>query len=101
MIKLMMMINREILNFTIENRIICYRDRVWKTAVQVLPKDDKLIEKIKLSRNRIPEVLIKLFNISKEEMEEYNNAKTDSEIADLIIRDGKGKGCRLIKREEI
>lgn len=100
MIKLNFLINREVLNFKIENRQVFYTDRLWRDWVRCLPKDDELIKRITLSRNKFPSVLAKLFNLSKEELEEYNKARTDGEIADIIIKDSKTKGCRLINRRE-
>jgi hypothetical protein len=40
-------------------------------------------------------------SLTKEEQEEYDNAKTDEELAELCIKDCKMRGAVLQKREVI
>lgn len=54
-----------------------------------------------MSRNRIPTSLLKLFNFSKAEIKEYTEAKDENEVVQLIIRDAKGKGCKLEQDMEV
>jgi hypothetical protein len=42
-----------------------------------------------------------LFNLSKAEMAEYNAAKTIDELAEIIIQDGKNKGCVLVANADM
>jgi hypothetical protein len=94
---------------TIQDRKITYWDKLqgplWKGALQYLPRDDdmmnKLVRKIKSSRNRIPAYMIDLFDVPKEELEEYENAKTDEELKEIVLKDCKRNNCKLIKEEKI
>jgi len=85
---------------TIENRIIKYWDKfegkVWGGPLQYLPPDPKTILKIKNSRNKIPIQFIELLSIPKNELAEFNNAKTDEELRDLVLKDTKRNSCKLI-----
>lgn len=99
MIRLTFMVNREVMNFHIEGKIIRYVDRKWKDWIQCIPYDTELRKKIMLSRNKFPNTLLQFFNLSEAEIREYENAKDDNELAEIIIKDAKSKGCRLLKRE--
>ena len=93
------MYNREILNFAIQDRIIKYTDRKWNKWIQCIPKDKEFIMKVRMSRGRFPDFLIKMFELSKKEQEQYDNAKTDKELAEIIIIDAKRKGCKLLYKK--
>lgn len=99
MIRLVFNFQREVMRFKVEDRNIYYTDRKWSAWIRCIPKDEDFIKKILLSRNKIPKVLIQMFNLSKKDQEEYDNAKTDEELADIIIRDCKMKGVILTSRE--
>lgn len=96
MIRLAFLINREVLNFAIQDKVIKYTDRKWGKWIQCVPKDPYFIMKIRMSRNRLPSFLINLFNLSDEEQAEYDAAKTDEEIAEIVKRDALKKGCKLM-----
>lgn len=100
MIKLSFLFNREVLNFMIQDRVIRYKDRRWLEEIQCIPKDEKFVQRIIMSRNKLPNFLIDLFNLTEEEQAEYDNAKSDEELAGIIIRDAGLKGCQLIGKEE-
>lgn len=91
--------NREILSFLIKNREVYYTDRKWKAWIRCLPPPENFIQKIKMSRNKIPKHLAELFNFSEEELEEYEAAKDEEALATIIIKDALFKGCRLLKKE--
>ncbi len=99
MIKLVFSINREVFRITINKKQIWYFDRKWKKQIRLVPKDEDFIRKIKMSRNSIPNSLISLFTLTKKEQEEYDNAKTDEELAKIVIKDCRMKGGRLLKEE--
>ena len=101
MIKLVFTINREIFRVEIENREIFYLDRRWKHLIRLIPKDQRFIQKIRESRNKIPHVFIDLFNLTKEEQAEYDNAKTDKELAEICTRDIRKKGAKLLKTDGV
>ena len=87
--------DREILNFAIRDRIIKYTDRKWNKWIQCIPKDDIFIRKIIMSRGKFPHFLIKMFTLSEKEQAEYDGVKSDEDLAQIIIKDGKKKGCKL------
>jgi len=99
MIRLSFMYNREILNFAIQDKIIKYTDRKWKKWIQCIPENKELKMKVIMSRGSFPHFLIEMFTLTEKEKEEYNNAKTDEELAEIIIRDAKSKGCKQFKIE--
>ena len=93
--------NREVLTFLIRNKEIYYTDRKWKAWIRYLPPPEDFLRKIKLSRNKIPEGLATLFKFTKEELEEYENAKDEEELADIITKDALTKACKSFKRETV
>ena len=99
MIRISLIYNREILNFAIQDRIIKYTDRKWGKWIQCIPKDKEFIKKVIMSRGRFPHFLIQMFNLNVKEQKEYENAKDDEELAQIIIRDAKGKGCKLLSKK--
>jgi len=101
MIKLIFLAGKDMMNFRIEGRNIYYSDKVWKNEIRCIPKDEEFVKKIIMSRNKLPKNLIKMFTLSEREQKEYDDAKTDEELAENIIRDCKLKGLVLIKREDI
>lgn len=101
MILLKFTFNRETLNFTIKNKDIYYCDRIFKQLIRCLPPPENLIKTVALSRNKIPKYIIDLFTFTEAEMKEYNDAKGETELADIIIKDCKSKGCIFQSKEEI
>ena len=99
MIRISFIYNREILNFAVQDKIIKYSDRKWIKWIQCIPKDKDFMRKITFSRGRLPTFLIKMFELTKKEQEEYENAKTDEELSEVIIKDAKIKGCRLLYKK--
>ena len=85
---------------TVKDKKVLYYDKlqgeIWGGALQYLPPDPNYKKTIMLSRNRIPKQFIDMLEITKEELAEFNNAKDDNELKDLIIRDCKLNGCKLI-----
>lgn len=100
MIKLVFSINREAFRITIDGKTIWYHDRMWEKQIRLIPKDEDFIKKIIMSRNRIPHDIIQLFELTKEEQAEYDNAKDGEDLAQICIRDARKKGAMLLKRED-
>jgi len=99
--KIVMTVNREMLTFLIIDKNIWYSDRKFRSLIRVLPKPRNLLATIAKSRNRIPMFIANLFNLTKEEMDEYNAAQTVDDLADIIIRDAKRNGCILVGNGDI
>ncbi len=101
MILVSLIYNREILNFAIQDKIIKYTDRKWGKWIQCIPKDKEFIKQVVFSRGKFPHFLIKMFDLSVKEQVEYEAAKTDEELAQIIIRDGKLKGCKSATKKYV
>jgi len=97
--KLIFIKNRETFAITIIDKEIFYCDRKWKKQVRMIPKDERLAHKIKMSRNRIPPTVLNMFKLTDKEQKEYDNAKDDDALAVICIRDARKKGAKLIKDE--
>jgi len=99
--RLIFTINREAFRIDIENKKISYIDRKFNRLITLVPRDEDFIKKVICSRNKIPSNFIDLFNLTKEEQAEYDNAKTDEELAEVCIKDCRTKGAILLKKETI
>lgn len=101
-IKLVFTTQRETFNLRIVGREIFYADRIWKSDIRLIPKDEGFFRKIALGRNRFPniraDIFVNLFEPTPEEQLEYDNAKTEAELADICIKDIRKKGGVLRKR---
>jgi len=96
--KLAFTYNREMLNFLVRDKEIFYTDRKTKLWLRCLPPAPHIHKLIVNSRNKIPAFLETLFTFTKKEIKEYEAAKDEKELADIIIKDANGKGCRLVIR---
>lgn len=92
-----MTVGRKIISFTIDNKVIIYKDEIWKKGVQFMPKDQNLVEK--LLRNKDLKVLglMIIKENSGETLKEYESCKTDEAVAEFVRRDCLIKGLREIK----
>jgi len=84
----------------IKDKTVFYWDKssgsIWGSSLQYLPPDPNAKKKVIESRNKIPAMFIDLLTASEEDIKEYNSAKTDEELRDIILRDCKKNDCRLI-----
>lgn len=98
MIRLVLSANRELLHFLIVDKAVYYSDRKWNAWIRCLPRPEGFLAKIRDSRNKFPAYLADLFNFSEEELREYEAATTEDQLAELVLRDARGKGCRMLHR---
>ena len=101
MIQLVFAYNREVLNFLVKGREVFYTDRKWRAWIRCLPPPEDLIKQIAISRNKIPQTIATLFDFSDEEMKQYKAAQTERELANIILKDARLKGCKIVSDEEI
>jgi hypothetical protein len=101
MLRLFFQIQKETYVIEVNSKEIFYKDRKLKRATRVIPVDPELQKKIIMSRNRLPTHLLDTFNLTKEEQIEYDNCKTEEELAEICKRDCLKNGSILIKREII
>lgn len=103
MITLMFEKSGQYFNITISNKRVHYWDKfqgkLWGGPLRYLPPDPEVMRKIDLSRNKIPQSFKELFRVTKEELLEFEEAKTDEELKILVLRDAKKHQCRIIKSE--
>lgn len=86
---------------TIDGKKILYWDNlqgaVWGGPLQYLPQDPKIQQKIQMSRNKIPAEFINLFFIPKWELEEFEKAKEEKELRDIVVLDLKKHNCKVVE----
>lgn len=104
MIKMLFEKQNQFFIITIEKKIIKYWDKangtLWGGPLQYLPPDySNNIKKINSSRNKIPYFFIDLLKVTEEELKEFEKAKNDNELSDIVLRDAKINQCKLIKIE--
>ena len=90
----------EVIIFDIDNKTIVYRDRKFPQGVQFIPKDIELVKKIIFSRNKISKQMITWIEEanSGKSLEEWTNCKDDDDVAVIIKRDARMRGC-VFRRE--
>lgn len=84
------------IKFTIEGKLVKYFDDNWKEGIQIYPMDRLLVKRLALSRKeslRRTADLIAEANFGKN-LEQYEDCKTDDDVADLIRIDCKMKGLK-------
>jgi hypothetical protein len=92
--------------FDIDQKKIVYRDRKWPAGINFIPKDMNLVRTVIMSRNRIAAEMVKWINDanSGKNLEEWEACKDDYEVAEVIKREAKLKGCvfrQLFTKEEL
>ena len=102
-ISLIFSFNRELLSFLIVNKEVFYKDKVFIKYIRVVPEDKELIEQIKAQEAKQSKFLPaqfrvnhKIFELSPQEIKEYEECKTDEDVAALIKRDASSRGCLLV-----
>jgi len=99
MIKLLFKRQGAFFGFTIHEKVI--KGVMGKYILPYQPSDIKYVERqVTMSRNKLPGWFVDLFRITKGEQEQYENAKDDKELADIIIKDATAEQAELISKEE-
>ena len=82
-------------NISIENKIVNFY--LEGSCFQLFPPNIKdNINKILMSRNKIPAQMISLINLTPNEIKEGQDAKDDTEMYNIIIRDIKSRGAKVL-----
>ena len=85
---------RKIIKFHIIGNKVIYFDDMWKLGIQILPKDQNLIER--LTRSGKPSLRIMaalILDANKgDDFKEYQSCKNEEDIAAFIRKDCKSKG---------
>ena len=85
--------------------IIIDDKRIWGIikgiTLPYLPSDLNYVQKqIIMSRNKLPAWSIDIFQITADEKKEFDDAKDDEELAQLVIRDAKKNMCQIVSTEK-
>lgn len=99
MIQMKFKFANETIRINVNEREIYYGDRYFQRLLRLIPPEEGIIQKIRNSRNRIPNQIAELFTLTEKEKQEYDSCKTDKEIADICIIDVTKKGGKLISME--
>jgi|TARA_R100000750_G_scaffold3588_1_gene2930 hypothetical protein len=84
---------RKIIKFGIKNRKIIYFDDAWKGGIQIMPKNDSLIKKMKRGDKNIQLMADLILDSNKgENLKQYNACKTEEDIVEMIRTDCQSKG---------
>ena len=90
MIQLSFLLGNILIKFWIEGKTIYYQDPKQK-KIQIIPESNDLAELKKNPR------LTKAFTLRGKDLEDYNNAKTEEDIAEIIKRDCRRMTMKLIR----
>jgi len=90
---------RKIIRIEITGKVIRYYDDIWKTGVQMMPKDQNIIER--LLRSGKPDLKLLAFEFIKsnsgENLKQYEERNTEEELAEMVRKDCAGKGLLEVK----
>ena len=95
--------NNEMYKIIIDGRIVKYQDRKTGRPIQMIPKDPRVVRMIQLSRNRINPQIIKMFDLTKKEKEEYDSCQGENVeelLAEICKKDCKSSGHVLQKESK-
>ena len=98
MIKLLFKKGGKYFSFIIDNRTIVGVMGSYRLPYQP-PNLAEVNKQILLSRNKLPAWFGKLFEITKEEQKEYDCAKDDNALKEIIVHDAKKEGAELINEK--
>jgi len=98
MIKLLFSRQGAYFGFTINNKVI--KGIMGKYNLPYQPSDLVNVKKqVTLSRNKLPTWFVGLFQVTAGEQKQYDEAKDDEALCDIIINDAKRENAKLISRE--
>ena len=96
MINLVFLSNREVLKFEIKGRVVRYSDKNWKNWIQIYPLDRLFVKKLTLSRKpSLSSMGLLIIDANNgKNLEQYNDCKTEKDLAEMIRKDCQSKGIR-------
>lgn len=103
MIKLIFTTGRETVSIEIEDKIIVYKDRKFPAGIKFLPMDNDFEKIVLMSRNRIPKEIVTLIRDANtgKNLIEYQEAKDDESLVEIVKKDAGLKGCVFQKRLDL
>jgi len=64
---------------------------------RLVPVDERI--KIKLARNIVPKNIVEQFELTPDELNEYQKCSNEEELAQMCIKDALKNGSILLKKE--
>lgn len=91
--------NREIILYRIQDKVITYLDRIWKNGLQIIPINEQF-EALKKSHSPFARTYAKLIEEANtgRNLEEWQAAKNDEELAEIIRKDAAFNGLIEVKK---
>jgi len=97
MIHIITAANRETMQWKVDNKLVTYKDRRWPGWIQVIPQDDALLKRLQEIGGSVQVLSALIIDAnSGKNLKEWENAKNDQEVADIIVKDSKLQGCRIV-----
>jgi len=97
MIKLLFSRQGAYFGFTIDNKVI--KGIMGKYNLPYQPSDFKYVEQqVTLSRNKLPRWFVGLFEITPAEQKQYDEAKDDEALCEIMLADAKKENAKLISK---
>lgn len=89
---------RETIRFEIEKRVVYYFDKHWTKGIQIMPKNQNTIERLRRSYDMNLKMMAALIMDANkgDNQKEYIACKNDQEVAKLIRKDCGTRGLREI-----
>jgi len=98
MIKLMFQKETKYFMIIIDGKRVSCTSPSWHgTVLQYLPKDPKVLKQIVESRNRIAREWLTFFDVQPDELAEFEAAKDELELKEIVLRDCKKFRCKLVE----
>ena len=90
---------RKIIKVQIIQKKIIWFDDIWKNGIQIMPKDQNLIEKLRRSGQPAMKVQAALIidSNSGDNLKEYEKCKSEEDLANMIRKEFNTKGVMEIK----
>ncbi|MFW6130037.1 MAG: hypothetical protein ACOC56_02560 [Atribacterota bacterium] len=93
MIKLAYKAQNKIIKFEINKKQVIYFDDIWKNGIQIMPKNQNMIEKMRRGNKNLRMMAELIIDTNKgKNFEEYLKCRTDEDVARIIRKDCKSKG---------
>jgi len=90
---------RKIIKVVIEGRKIIWFDDIWKDGIQIMPKDQNLIEKLRRSGKPAMKMQAALILDSNkgDNLRQYEKCRNEEELATMIRNEFNNKGVMEVK----
>lgn len=100
MIKLLFSRQGAYFGFIVEDKVI--HGVMGHLRLPYQPPNLKKVESIvRMSRNSVPQWLVSMFKILPDEQKQYDEAKDEEALCEIIIKDAKRENAKLISKQKM